>query len=109
VTNGDTPPIPPPEDPEPNLEAARSLAGYRAPRPRATGKATGSMVCGIVGLFVCGPVLGVVAIVLAIQARREIDLSHGRVGGDGMATTGFILGIIDVALFFILLAIVAQT
>jgi len=44
----------------------------------------------------------------AIQARREIDLSNGRVGGDGMATTGFILGIIDVALFFILIAIVAQ-
>jgi hypothetical protein len=109
VTNGDTPPVPPPEDPPPNIDAARSLAGYRAPRPRATGKATASMVCGIVGLFLCGPVLGVIAIVFAIQARREIDLANGRVGGDGMATAGFILGIIDVALWLILVAVVAQS
>jgi len=51
-------------------------------------------VCGIVGLFCFGIILGPVAIVLGRQAQRE-----GRPGG--MARAGEILGYVDLALFVV--------
>lgn len=54
-------------------------------------KAIWSLVAGIAGLCCCQPV-GIVAILLSRNAKEEI----GRTGqsGAGMATAGFVLGII---------------
>lgn len=54
-----------------------------------------ALICGFVGLFILGVVLGAVAIFFGERARRA--------GAGGMATAGFILGIVDVALFVLLL------
>lgn len=83
-----------------------SMAGYEAappqrsplPKENAPG-ATAAMVCGIVGVFVVGLVLGIIAIALAAKAKRLIAAEPLRYGGRGMATTGLVLGIIDVCVW----------
>lgn len=83
----DTPP--PPQSPY------GSPYGEPPPSPQGNStKAVWSLVCGIVGLFCCGIILGPVAIVLGRQAQQE-----GRPGG--MAKAGEILGYVAVALFVI--------
>jgi len=61
------------------------------------------MVCGIVGTVVVGLVLGIIAIVLAVKARRAIAAEPERYSGQGMATTGLVLGIIDVSFYGLLI------
>ena len=70
---------------------------YGAPAPANSSKAVWSLICGIVGLVLCGIVLGVVAVVLGRQAQRE-----GRPGG--MAKAGEILGYVDVVLSVLFIA-----
>ena len=60
------------------------------------GKAVASLICGIVGLFIFGIILGIVSIVLANQSVKAT-------GPSGLAKTGKILGIIDIVFFFIML------
>ena len=74
------------------------LGSDRGPAVNA-GKATGALVCGIVGLFFCGVILGPVAIYLGMTAKREIQESGGRLKGSGMATAGIVLGIIALVTF----------
>jgi ABC-type phosphate transport system permease subunit len=75
---------------------------YGAGAPAITSsKATGALVCGIIGLLVCGVILGPVAIYLGTQAKREIGLSNGRLKGEGMATAGIVMGIIAIIGFVI--------
>lgn len=88
--------------------AASGQAQYEAPRP--SGKAIAALVISIVGLFVCGPVGGIIALILAGQAKREIRESGGRITGEGQATAAKILGIIGICLGVVaVLAIVAVT
>ncbi|MDR0914823.1 MAG: zinc-ribbon domain-containing protein [Oscillospiraceae bacterium] len=54
------------------------------------GAATGSLVCGIIGLFVAGLIMGIIAIVQGNKAKKL-----GYTGGK--ATAGIVLGIIDIA------------
>jgi len=68
------------------------------------GKATASMICGIVGLVLFGIILGPIAIALGVQARNEIR-NTGQ-SGSGMATAGIVLGIIDVAFFFLVILLI---
>ena len=70
-------------------------APYGGPPPAASSsKGVWSLVCGILGLFCFGIILGPVAILLGRQAQRE-----GRPGG--VAKAGEILGYVDVAFFVI--------
>ncbi|MFG2130944.1 DUF4190 domain-containing protein [Streptomyces sp. NPDC048751] len=71
---------------------------------RTNGMAIASLVCGIVGLFLLNIVLGPLAIVFGAVARRQ---AAGRNGG-GMAKAGIILGIVDVVLWLVLLAVAAS-
>ena len=76
--------------------------------PTSSGKATASLVLGILGLILCPLVCSVLALVFGYQGRREIDGSGGRMGGRGSATAGIVLGWIGVVisvLFLILLVI----
>ncbi len=57
-------------------------------------KATTSLVLGICSLVVCGFFLGIPAMIIGRQAKQEIEASQGRLGGEGLATAGFITGLI---------------
>jgi hypothetical protein len=66
--------------------------------PQQNQKALWSMIAGIVSLLCCGIIVGVVAIVLSMQAKKEIEASGGSQSGAGMAQAGLITGIIGVVL-----------
>ena len=64
-----------------------------------------ALTCGIIGLFICGPVLGSMAISNANKAIRELDNYPLYVGPRGKANAGLILGWLDwilLGLFFII-------
>ena len=74
---------------------------YHGPKITAPG-ATAALVCGIIGLFICGVILGIVAIVKGNEAKRAIA-SDPTYGGGGMATAGIVLGILDLVGWAIIL------
>jgi Domain of unknown function (DUF4190) len=75
---------------------------YGAGAPAVTdSKATAALVCGIIGLLLCGVVLGPVAIYLGTQAKKEIRSSNGQLKGEGLATAGIVMGVIAVIGFII--------
>jgi len=105
--SGSTPPPPPPPPPygaAPPPYGAPPPPGYGYPAgggyavPSSNQKALWSMILGILSLFCCGVITGVVAVVLAQQAKREIAASGGMQSGAGQAQAGFVLGIIGIAL-----------
>ena len=65
---------------------------------QASKTATSSLVCGIVGLFVAGIILGIVAIA---QGNKAKQLGYQ----GGKATAGIVLGIIDIVLVVLLLIV----
>ena len=75
-----------------------------APAVKNSGKAIASLVCGIVGLIVFGPVLGTIALVMGVLARKE-TAPVGPYRGRGMATAGIVLGAVDIAFAVIALAL----
>jgi hypothetical protein len=69
--------------------------------PKPQGMAIGSMVCGIIScvLFCAWYIAipcGIVAIILAVLARKQI--AAGQAEGEGKAKAGLICGIIGIAL-----------
>ena len=73
--------------------------GYTTAAPAASsGKATESLVCGILGIVLCGIFTAIPAVILGGQAIREIDASGGAISGRGQASAGRILGFISIAL-----------
>lgn len=76
---------------------------YHGPKTNAPG-AVAALVCGIIGFFVCGLILGIVAISKANAAKRAIE-ADPTLGGGGMATAGLVLGILDLVAWGILVLI----
>ena len=76
------------------------------PTPPTSGKALGSVICGVLSLFVCGFFTGIPAIILGVSARREIRESGGSLSGDGLALGGIITGIIGSILGLLVLGLV---
>jgi hypothetical protein len=76
---------------------------YAGPTVNAPG-AVASLVCGILGFFICGLILGIIAITKAQEAKRAIA-ADPRYTGAGMATAGMVLGIIDLVGFVITMLI----
>jgi hypothetical protein len=77
--------------------------GYHQGQPWAPvkndGMAVGALVAGILSLLcglagVVGLVLGPVAIVLGVLARRRVAAAGGRVKGEGFGTAAIVMGII---------------
>lgn len=81
------------------------MASYSAP-PVQHPQATLALILGILGLAVC-PFVGIAALVIGNKARKQIDAAPGQFTGRGMATAGFVLGVVSVALIvlFVLLVI----
>jgi len=70
---------------------------YLAPAP-TDGKAIASMILGIVSIFLClGILSGIPAVILGHLSLSNIRKSMGRLQGNGMATTGLIMGYIGIA------------
>jgi len=67
---------------------------YNGPKTNAPG-ATTSLVCGIIGLLVCGIILGPLAISNSNKAKSAIAMDP-TLGGEGLATAGMVLGVIDI-------------
>lgn len=65
-------------------------------------RAVAALVCGIVGFFFFGVILGTVAIIMGYRARNEIRANPLQFKGDGLARAGLILGVVDVALNLVL-------
>ena len=97
-SGGGYPPPPPPPPPPPGPPPG--VPGGAAAVPQQNQKAMISMILGIVGLCCCG-LIGIVAIVLSLQAKKEIEQSGGQQSGAGMAQAGLILGIIAVVLIVV--------
>jgi hypothetical protein len=79
-------------------------SGYAVGSPmgagqRGSGRATASLILGIVGILLCFTiVVPVLAIIFGVMARKEINRSQGTVTGGGKATAGLVLGIVGLVL-----------
>lgn len=91
----------PPAIPPPPREPGAPLTGVI----ETSGKATASLVTGIIGLICLFPV-AIAAIILGHMAKNEIKRSGGRLGGDSRATAGLVLGYVG-ATFIPLTLIIA--
>ncbi|HVF78110.1 MAG TPA: DUF4190 domain-containing protein [Solirubrobacteraceae bacterium] len=92
--------------PAPAYDAAAPDTGDSGPvvEKKRSGKAIGSLVCGIISLVILGVILGVVAVVLGAMARKEIK-ENPALAGDGMALAGIITGAIGAVLAVVLIAL----
>src|SRR5829696_87639 len=80
------------------------MASYSAP-PVQHPQATLALILGILGLAVC-PFVGIAALLIGNKARKQIDAAPGQFTGRGMATAGFVMGIVSVALIVLMVLIV---
>ena len=72
--------------------------GYYGPYAGATpGLAIASMVCGIVGFFMCF-VLSIPAVICGHMALRQIATAPVPLGGRGMAIAGLVCGYLQLAI-----------
>jgi hypothetical protein len=95
-----TPATPPPPPPPAAMPAAPPAYGAPVPAyaaaPPQNGPGTTALVCGIIGLFFCGIILGIIAI---IQGRKGKALAaQGLATNGSAANAGFILGIVAIVL-----------
>lgn len=58
--------------------------------------ATASVWCGVIGFFLFGFILGPAAIANAAKAKTALAEHPDRYTGGGLATTGMVLGVIDI-------------
>ena len=68
------------------------------PQQGSSGEATASLILGICGLLICSLICSPLAIMYGKRARRTIAASGGRLGGDGQATAGIVMGWIGIGL-----------
>lgn len=93
-----------------NVPPLASYTGTQQPYfgPQETdGKAVGSLVLGILGIFPLSIFAAIPAVVLGHLAKSSIRQSMGRLKGAGMATAGLIMGYIVVAFIPVFLIIAA--
>jgi hypothetical protein len=65
---------------------------------KTPGNAVAALVLGILGLVLCPIICSVLAIIFGQQARQEIERDPSLTGG-GLATAGFVMGIVGLALY----------
>lgn len=81
---------------------------YPGQPQKTSGKAIAALVLGICAICVpyVGFVVGIVAIVMGIVARKELKRNPS-LKGDGLALTGLILGIVGLVLWILILTVAA--
>ena len=75
--------------------------------PSEVSSAKTAFICGLLGLFCFGVILGPMAIFLGISAHNEIKRRKGEATGAGMATAGIVLGGIDIIAWIIFISMYA--
>lgn len=89
----------------PRLEIPPAAVPPPSINPKDSPLALTSLITGILGWTIL-PLLGsIAAIITGHLGKKEIKESHGALTGDGMATTGLILGYIQIG--FIVLSLIA--
>jgi type IV pilus assembly protein PilA len=95
-----------------NLAAANPAGPYPVvppPGPTETvptsGKATASLILGILGLTIFSILTAIPAIILGHSSRKEIKASGGRLKGEGLALAGLIMGWISTGLVIVIVPI----
>lgn len=78
-----------------------------AGQQQTDGKATGSLILGILSMLCFSFLAGIPAVVLGHMSRKNIRESMGRLKGDGMALAGLIMGYISIAAIPMVLIIAA--
>jgi Domain of unknown function (DUF4190) len=78
-----------------------TVSGTNSTRTDANGLAIAGLVCGIIGVFFANVILGPLAIIFGGIAWSKANQGAPR---RGMAIAAVILGIVDIALFVIVLA-----
>ena len=80
---------------------------YASPQPSdspgTSGLAIASLALGVTAFLCAGPLCAIPGVITGHMALSEIRKSPRRVGGKGMATTGLILGYINIAVVALLL------
>jgi hypothetical protein len=99
----------PPPVPQPAAQQSGwGQPGYGAPPgPPTEGMAVAALVVAIVGFFVCAPVGGIVALVLANNAKQRIEASGGRLSGLEQARAARVIAIIELILTAIVVVVLA--
>jgi hypothetical protein len=77
--------------------------GFNELSPKRESRALVALVCSLLGLLLLPIVFGGTAIVLGVQARKKIQASQGMLTGEGLSKAAVIIGILDVALFLLLI------
>ncbi len=95
------PPQGPPVAPAPPYVPAQPM-----PAQPTEDKAVISLVLGILSLVSLSIIAGIPAIILGNQSRKNIRASAGRLGGEGMATAGIVMGWVSVGLAAVIAIIV---
>jgi hypothetical protein len=91
----------------PQIAAVPQVAMPQTAVPQTEDKAVISLVLGILSLVGLSVLGGIPAIILGKMSRNNIRASSGRLGGEGMATAGIIMGWVSVglAVLFLLLMV----
>jgi purine-cytosine permease-like protein len=97
--------VPPP--PPPGYGGATAGGpGYQY-APRTEGTAIGAFVVALVGIFLCGVVTGIIALVMANNAKQKIDASNGQLTGTGFVTAARVIAIVSIVLSILSIVILA--
>ncbi len=97
-------PVTPAPQPQPVAQPTTAAPAVTTPATGPTDStAIAAMICGITGIiFSCvwglGAILGVIAVVMALNARKRLSRPNTRFRGRGMAMTGLVTGLIAIAL-----------
>ena len=91
----------------PSQPFATAIPSGQAPAPaynrENNGKAVAAMVCGIVGIFIFGIILGPIAICLGTAAKQEIKANPDKMKGNCQANAGISCGIVAIVIWVIFL------
>ena len=98
------PPGQQPAPPPPGAPYQQQPMPYQPVAPTTNGKATASLILGIVGIFICPIICCVLALIFGYSAKNEIAASGGYQTGDSYATAGIILGWIGLVISIIWIA-----
>ena len=77
------------------------------PQKQKLGTAVASLVLGILGLILIGPLGSIPAVICGHMALARIKKSPEELGGDGLALAGLILGYVQIGLMVVLLPLLA--
>jgi len=99
-SGGQQPPAQPPYGQPPYGQPPYGQPAYGGAAAPTHGPATTSLILGILS-FVCCGLLGIPAYIIGRRAEREIAASGGRLGGEGLAKAGWILGLVSIALMVV--------